>query len=78
MAEIVNLRAARKARARAAADAKAAVNRVAFGRTKGEKARDAAETARGEGVLDGAKRQGDGLSRTLSDTTRAGEAKPNS
>jgi hypothetical protein len=37
MAEIVNLRRARKDKARAEKDAKAAENRVRFGRTKEEK-----------------------------------------
>ena len=37
MAEIVNLRKARKAKARADADALAAENRLKFGRTKHEK-----------------------------------------
>jgi hypothetical protein len=44
MAEIVNLRQARKQKARAEKDAKAAENRVAFSRTKAErKATDASE-----------------------------------
>ena len=37
MSEIVNLRQARKKRARAEKEAKAADNRVAFGRTKAER-----------------------------------------
>ena len=37
MAEIVNLNRARKAKARADREAKAAENRVRFGRTKAEK-----------------------------------------
>lgn len=37
MAEIVNLRRARKARDRAEAEAQAAQNRIAFGRTKAER-----------------------------------------
>ncbi len=41
-AEIINLRAARKARARADKDAKAAENRTRFGRTKAEREREAA------------------------------------
>lgn len=40
MAEIVNLNKFRKKKARAAAVVKAAENRVRFGRTKAEKARD--------------------------------------
>ena len=58
MGEIVNLRLARKARARRAAAA-ADVNRAAFGRTKAERARDAEERARGERVLDGARLDGE-------------------
>jgi Domain of unknown function (DUF4169) len=45
MGEIVNLRRARKDRARAEQEKKAAENRVAFGRTKQEKKRSAAERA---------------------------------
>lgn len=56
MAEIVNLRLARKARARAAREATAAVNRAAFGRSKAEKAVSKVEAARRERTLDGAKR----------------------
>ena len=37
MAEIINLRKARKAKGRADAEARAAENRVKFGRTKEEK-----------------------------------------
>jgi hypothetical protein len=39
MAEIVNLRRAKKAKARADAEAQAAENRTLFGRTKAEKER---------------------------------------
>ncbi|MFO1148203.1 MAG: DUF4169 family protein [Alsobacter sp.] len=42
--EIVNLRKARKARARAADEARAAENRIRFGRTKAERAAAEAET----------------------------------
>lgn len=45
MAEIINLRRARRAKARAAAETEAAANRVAFGRTKAEKAGQAAQNA---------------------------------
>ena len=55
MAEVINLRRARKARARDAAAEGAAVNRAAFGRTKAERAADATERARGERIVDGAK-----------------------
>lgn len=51
--EIVNLNKARKARARDAAKARAAENRVAFGRTKAEKAKAGSETARAARQLDG-------------------------
>ncbi|MDP1730078.1 MAG: DUF4169 family protein [Devosia sp.] len=42
MADILSFKSARKAKARAEKDAQAAENRVKFGRTKGEKQRDAA------------------------------------
>ncbi len=57
MAEIVNLRAARKARGRAESQAKAAANRAQFGRTKAEKQAERDETARRERLLDGARRE---------------------
>ena len=56
MSDVVNLRLARKAKARAGAAAGAAANRVAFGRTKAQKSAAAAETARTDRVLDGARR----------------------
>lgn len=56
MGEVVNLRQARKARARGEAQARAAANRVAFGRTRAEKAADMAELDRADRILDGAKR----------------------
>lgn len=56
MAEVVNLRAARKAKARAAHESEAQANRAKFGRTRAEKARDKIEAERAERVLDGAKR----------------------
>ena len=59
MADIINLRMARKARSRADAAAKADANRAAFGRSKEEKSRARAETARQEKALDGAKRTRD-------------------
>jgi hypothetical protein len=59
MGEIVNLRLARKARARRAAAAAADVNRAAFGRTSAERARDAADRAKVERVLDQARRDGE-------------------
>ncbi len=55
MAEIVNLRRARKDRARAAKDARAADNRTRFGRGKAEKRATEAERGRAEAGLDGKK-----------------------
>ena len=55
MAEIVNLNRTRKAKARAAREAEAAANRAAHGRTKAERARDAAEAAKRRALLDGAR-----------------------
>lgn len=57
MAEVINLRSARKARARKDAEAQASANRARFGRTKGEKARDRLESERAERLLDGARRE---------------------
>lgn len=57
MAEVVNLNRFRKAKARDDARVVAEANRAKFGRTKAEKARDVAEQARGERLLDGAKRE---------------------
>ena len=57
MAEVINLRLARKAKARASSAQQAAENRALHGQTKAAKtklARDAARTAR---QLDGAKRE---------------------
>lgn len=45
MAEIINLRKARKAKARAEDERKAADNRLAFGRSRAEKQQGAAERA---------------------------------
>ncbi len=55
MAEIVNLRRARKARARTDAETKAAANRALHGRTKAEKVRDETEAARLTRTVDNAK-----------------------
>ena len=55
MAEIGNLRRARKGKARAEKGARAADNRVRFGRTKAEKREAAAERARTGKSLDGKK-----------------------
>ena len=56
MAEIVNLRQARKAKARAGKEADAAANRAKFGRTKAEKQAEAAKAALADKALDGHKR----------------------
>ncbi|MEN3951470.1 DUF4169 family protein [Iodidimonas sp. SYSU 1G8] len=55
MVEIVNLRRARKARARADAETKAATNRALHGRTKTEKIRDETEATRLTRTVDNAK-----------------------
>jgi hypothetical protein len=58
MAEIVNLRQARKQKARAEAARTADENRVKFGRSKSEKSRIEAETASARNFLDGHRRGG--------------------
>jgi len=63
MAEVVNLRQARKRKARAADKETAAENRARFGRTGVAKARDAAERGRLDRTVDGAR---------LSDRSSAG------
>jgi hypothetical protein len=55
MAEIVNLRRARKKKARAEKDARAAGKRTRFGRTKAEKREAAAERTHTGQSLDGKK-----------------------
>ncbi|MFC3174230.1 DUF4169 family protein [Novosphingobium bradum] len=57
MAEIVNLRLARKARRRADAAQGAAENRARFGRNKAERTRDAAEAERLARTVEGARRE---------------------
>lgn len=59
MAEIVNLRTVRKAKARADASAKAAENRARFGRTKAVKAAEASDARQAAKLLDQAKRDAD-------------------
>jgi hypothetical protein len=59
MAEIVNLRRARKSRARVEKDAQAAENRTQFGRTKAEKRATETERAQTEADLDGKKMRDD-------------------
>jgi len=57
MAEIVNLNRARKVKAREAAEAQAAENRVKYGQSKTERARLAAEKAKLRAITDGAKKE---------------------
>jgi Domain of unknown function (DUF4169) len=57
MAELINLRLARKARQRAEKDRQAAANRVKFGRTKSARDTERAEAERAARQLDGAKRE---------------------
>jgi hypothetical protein len=59
MAEIFNLNRARKDKARADKDAKAAENRVVFGRTKAEKQKVAAEKRIADKIIDAHKREPD-------------------
>jgi hypothetical protein len=53
----VKLNKRKKARAKLAAKAAAAENRVKFGRTKAEKAAEAARDEKVRSILDGAKRE---------------------
>jgi hypothetical protein len=57
MAEIINLRSARKAKARTEKETAAEANRLKFGRTKAEKLKDAAEKAKADKHIDGHKRE---------------------
>jgi hypothetical protein len=57
MAEILNLNQARKAKAKTDAQTKAAENRAKFGRTKADKALEAARADKLRRELDGAKRE---------------------
>jgi len=59
MAEIVNLRQARKAAKRKQNEATAAANRAKFGRTKAERLAQANEQDRAARLLDGARREQD-------------------
>lgn len=56
MGDLVNLRQARKARARRDKETQAAANRALHGRTKAERTAEAAERARAEQLLDDARR----------------------
>ena len=57
MAEILNLNQARKAKTKTDARTKAVENRAKFGRTKADKALDAARADKLKRDLDGAKRE---------------------
>ena len=59
MGEIVNLRRARKQKARTAAEANASANRLQHGRSKAEKQLTQAEKEAAERKLDGHKRNDD-------------------
>lgn len=59
MAEIVNLRLARKARQRAESAQAAAVNRAKFGQTRAERDLRQSEAERAARIVDGAKREKD-------------------
>lgn len=56
MADIINLRNVRKQKARAEKEVTAEANRLKFGRSKGDKLRDAVEKSRAEKHVDGHKR----------------------
>ncbi|OYU18515.1 MAG: hypothetical protein CFE34_10085 [Rhodobacteraceae bacterium PARR1] len=58
MADIINLRAKRKAADRKAARAQGDANAAKFGRTKAERALEAARAAKAARALDGHKRDG--------------------
>jgi hypothetical protein len=59
MGDVVNLRRARKAKARAVSEAQAAANRIEHGRTKAEKAAARVDKERQHRSLDGAKLESD-------------------
>jgi hypothetical protein len=59
MADIINLNRARKVRAKAEDKAQAAANRVAHGRTKGQKKTAQTEQTRAARLLDGQKLDGE-------------------
>lgn len=68
-ADIVNLRQARKAKARAEKEKQASENRARFGRTKAEKQRTAAEADRETARHEGARREAVEGPRDDGDTT---------
>jgi hypothetical protein len=55
MSNVINLRQARKAKARADKAGQAEANRAKFGRTKAQRAADAAEERKRTALLDGAR-----------------------
>ncbi len=59
MGEVINLRLARKAKARGAAARQAAQNRALHGRTRSEKERQQLDAERAARLLDGARREQD-------------------
>ena len=59
MAEVINLRMARKAKQRTDKAREAEANRAKFGQTKAEKTQRQQESDRAERVLDGAKLEKD-------------------
>ena len=59
MAEIINLRKARKAIKRKQAEVTAAANRAKFGQTRAERSAQSAENDRAARLLDGARREQD-------------------
>ncbi len=59
MADIINLRLARKAKVRATAATTAQANRAKYGQTLGQRAATQAEQERTARKLDGAKREDD-------------------
>ncbi|PJG48421.1 hypothetical protein CAF53_09350 [Sphingobium sp. LB126] len=61
MADIINLRQARKAKARADQTRQAEINRVKFGRTKAERKAEALEEERKARMIDGAHRDGQNI-----------------
>ena len=56
MSDVINLRQARKAKARADRERAAEQNRAKFGRTKGQKLRDKEAKSKLDKVVDGARR----------------------
>lgn len=59
MAQIINLRQARKAQKRKADEATAAENRAKFGQTKAQRLAQIAETARADRLIEGARLEKD-------------------